>query len=52
MQFQDSIFLILLLMLAALPIAAKGLAEIYIIIATLVHGQKEKDRKPPVLLKR
>lgn len=52
MQVQDSMFVLLLVIVAALPIAAKGLAEIYLFIVSLIQDQKGKNRKPPVLLKR
>jgi len=52
MPFQDSTFLLLLLTLASFPIAAKALAEIYILIATRLGSQKGKHRKRTMLLKR
>jgi hypothetical protein len=42
MQIQDTSFLSLLLIIAAMPIAAKGLAEVYIKIATLLRRWKHK----------
>ena len=53
MQVQDLTFGLLLLIVAALPLAAKGLAEIYIVIAARIQELKRKNRKPSsVLLKR
>ena len=54
MQVQDTSFLSLLLIMALLPIAAKGLAEIYIKIASTIQRHKHKNQgaKPGPAVKR
>jgi hypothetical protein len=44
MQVQDTSFLSLLLIMAMLPIAAKGLAELYIKIAATIQRYKHKNQ--------